>query len=192
MRFFYLPTLHNVVLSEAKNLHDYFRDPSLRSGRHALKRAKLRKVSYLLFLASLLSACVLTPTPLATNTISAPHAITAEENLYAPEPADDQLNRAEVILTSINLIERTDLNPARVEIDFLGSMPSVCNELRVEVKAPDNEYQIHIEAYSVKDPNIKCENVFQQFETNILLGVYSPGRYAIWVNNKYIGDFVSL
>ncbi len=139
----------------------------------------------------LLSACLTIPTPTPTETTFTPYIITKEENLYAPKPEDDQLNRTEVILTSINLSERANFTPTRVEINFLGSMPSVCNELRAEIKAPDNQYRIFIEAYSVKDPKIKCENVFQQFEADILLGEYSSGKYSVWVNNEFIGDFIS-
>ena len=146
---------------------------------------------YCLLLASLLSGCLVMPTPVPTNTTSAPYALSAEENLYAPKPEDDQLNRAEVILTSINLSEQTNLNPVRVDINFLGSMPSVCNELRIQISPPEKDFRINIEVYSVTDPKINCENVFQQFETNILLGVYSPGRYTVWVNNEFVGDFVS-
>ena len=142
-------------------------------------------------LAFLLSGCLAQPAPAPTSTPAAPFTITAEENPRAPQPGDDQLNREYVILTSINLIERIDLDPARVQITFSGSMPGVCNELRLQVAPPDKEYRIAIDAYSMADPKIKCENVFQQFETTILLGVYSPGRYAVWVNAEYVGDFVT-
>jgi hypothetical protein len=144
-----------------------------------------------LLLAFSLSACLAQPTPAPTATIRAPLVITAEENPHAPKPGDDQLNRTEVILTSINLSERTDLAPVRVQVNFLGSMPGACNELRLQVKPPDKEYRIFIEAYSLTDPKINCENVFQQFETNILLGEYSSGRYAVWVNDEFVGDFIS-
>ncbi len=129
-------------------------------------------------------------TPQPTLTPVAPQVISAEENPYAPQIGDEKKILAGVIVTAVNLSERVELNPARVQVNFLGSMPSVCNELRLQVNPPDMEYRIVIEAYSLSDPNINCENVFQQFETNILLGVYSPGRYFIWVNDEYIGDFI--
>jgi hypothetical protein len=149
----------------------------------------VKKLIFLL--AFLLGACFARPTPEPTPTARAPQILSAEENPYAPKNEDMKLIRAGVILTSIHLSERIDLDPARVEVGFLGSMPSVCNDLRLQIEPPDKEYRIFIEAYSVADPNINCENVFQQFETSILLGVYSPGRYLVLVNNQYVGDFIS-
>lgn len=72
-----------------------------------------------------------------------------------------------------------------------GYMPSVCNELRIKVNPPDENFRIFIEVYSLIDPTIKCEDVFQQFETSILFGEYSSGRYTVWVNEGLVGDFVS-
>lgn len=144
-----------------------------------------------LLLTFFLAACFAPPAPAATVTPRQPQALSPEENPYAPQAEDVKMLRAGVILTSIQLSERTDLDPARVQVNFLGSMPSVCNALRLDVRPPDAEYRVRIEAYSLIDPQINCENVFQQFETMILLGAYSPGRYAVWVNDEYVGDFVA-
>ena len=142
-------------------------------------------------LAFVLSACAALPTPETTVTPRAPQVLRMEDNPHAPQIEDVKKVRAGVVITAVNLSERVDLNPARIEVNFLGSMPSTCNDLRLEVSPPNKEYQIHIAAYSLIDPNTNCENVFQQFETQILLGAYSPGRYFIWVNDQYIGDFVA-
>lgn len=144
-----------------------------------------------LVLASLLSACIALPTPTPTATTSAPYISIAEDNPYAPKPEDTTLRVGGVTITSIGLLERFDLNPTRVEVDFLGSLPSVCNELRIKVNPPNEKYQVHIEAYSLINPNIKCDNVFQQFEASVLLGVYSNGRFTVWVNGGLVGDFVT-
>ena len=141
----------------------------------------------------MLSACAVQPaaTPLPT-TENLPFVITPEENPYAPRPEDSGTQRSEVILTSIDLSERSDLTPVRNEFHVLGSMPSTCNELRIKVNPPNQDYQIFIEIYSISDPVLKCDNVFQQFNITVLLGVYSAGRFTIWVNDGYIGDFISL
>ena len=96
-----------------------------------------------------------------------------------------------VILTSMALSERYDLTPLRAELHVSGSMPSVCSELRIKINPPDIKYQIIIEIYSIANLKLKCENVFQQFETTILLGAYSAGQYTVWVNNSNVGTFVS-
>jgi hypothetical protein len=138
----------------------------------------------------ILTACLSTPTPTPTGTPAGPSILTAEDNVHAPKPEDSGLARTGVILTSINLTERTDLDPVRVELNLFGSLPSVCNELRVAVNPPNQRYEIFMEVYSVVNSNLDCENVFRQFEASILFGVYSPGRYTVWVNEGLIGDFV--
>jgi hypothetical protein len=144
-----------------------------------------------LIVAFLLSACFVVPTAQPTETPSAPFTLVAEENPYAPKIEDASLHLAGAVVTSINLSERTDLTPPRVAINFLGSMPNSCNELRLKINPPNNNYQIFIELYSLTNPKIKCQNVFQQFEANVLLGVYSSGRYTVWVNDKLVGDFIA-
>ena len=145
-----------------------------------------------LFLILFTSACTAQPTPeQPTPTTSAPLVFKQEENPYAPRPEDLALKQDGVILTSLSLSERYDLTPLRAELHLLGSMPSVCSELRLKVNPPDTEYRINIEAYSVADPKLNCENVFQQVDTTILLGAYSPGQYTVWVNDSYVGDIVS-
>jgi len=96
-----------------------------------------------------------------------------------------------VVLTSLGLTEQTDSAPVRVKLNLQGSLPRACNELRIEVADPNEQYQILVEVYSLVNLNVECENVFQQFEATVLLGVYSVGRYTVWVNNGLVGDFVS-
>ena len=149
----------------------------------------MKRLAFLL--AFLLTGCLALPTAEPTVTASPPQILSSEENPYLPKIEDVGMIRAGVVLTAIQLSERVDLDPTRVQIHFLGSMPSTCNELRLVVKPPDVKYRVYIEAYSMTNPGAKCESVFQQFETDILLGVYSPGRYTIWVNDTYVGDFSS-
>ena len=142
-------------------------------------------------LALWLTACLAQPTPEPTATPRKPFTISPGDNPYAPKPNDKNLQRANVVMTTINLIERFDLDPSQVEVDLQGSMPSTCNELRVNIDLPNDNYQILMEVYSVILPLAKCENVFQQFNTSVLLGIYSPGRYTVWVNQGKVGDFIS-
>ncbi|MDL1944611.1 hypothetical protein FBQ99_19960 [Chloroflexi bacterium CFX2] len=139
----------------------------------------------------LLAGCIPLSTAEPTATAYAPYRITPEDNPYAPRTSDLGMQIASVTITSINLSERFDLTPPRVAMSILGSMPSVCNELRVNVSLPDEDYRIFVEVYSLINPDVQCDNVFQQFEASILLGTYSSGRYTIWVNEGLVGDFVS-
>ncbi len=150
---------------------------------------KIKQAVFLLLILSL-NACAAQPTE-AVPTTSAPFVIKQEENPYAPRTEDLGLKEDGIILTSVSLSERYDLTPIRPELHVLGSMPSVCSELRIKVNPPNNEYQISIEIYSVADPKLNCENVFQQVDTTILLGVYSEGQYAVWVNDSFVGSVAS-
>jgi hypothetical protein len=149
------------------------------------------KQTLFLLLIFILSACAAQPTQEPTPTAVAPFVIKQEENRYAPKAEDIGLTQDGVMLTSLGLSERFDLTPMRAELHIFGSMPSVCSELRIKVNPPNIEYQISIEIYSVADPKLKCENVFQQVDTTILLGAYSAGQYTIWVNENFVGSMVS-
>lgn len=148
----------------------------------------MRRIHFLILLLTL-SACLPAPTVEPTSTGSAPFRITAEENPYAPKPEDLSLQIAGVTITSVNLSERFEFTPPRVLVNFLGYMPGVCNELRINVKPPDENYRVFIEVYSLTDSDTVCEGVFKQFEASIMLGTYSSGRYTIWVNDEPAGDF---
>jgi len=145
----------------------------------------------LLLLILITSSCAAQPTQSPLPTAGAPFVITQENNPHAPRMDDLSLKQEGVILTSTSLSERFDLNPIRAELHVLGSMPSVCSELRIKVNPPNDQYQINIEIYGVANPKLKCENVFQQFETTILLGEYSHGQYTVWVNDSFVGSIAS-
>jgi hypothetical protein len=150
----------------------------------------MKRILFLLLIL-ILSACAAQPAPESTPTVSAPFVIKQEENPYAPKIEDVSMKQDGVILTSLSLSERYDLTPLRAELHVLGSMPSVCSELRIKVNPPNVEYQIIIEIYSVADSKLNCGRVFQQFETTILLGAYSAGQYTVWGNENLVGSLAS-
>jgi hypothetical protein len=144
-----------------------------------------------LFSLFLASCAALQAAPSPASTASAPRAIKGEENPYTPLLEDVNLKQDGVIITSASLSERYDLTPIRAELHLLGSMPSVCSELRIKINPPDQQYQVMVEVYSVSSLKLNCENVFQQFKVSILLGEYSPGQYTIWVNDNLAGTLAS-
>lgn len=139
----------------------------------------------------LLTSCTTLPTPEPTATAVVPYRITPDENPFAPELADVNWQVATVTIMSVGLSEQYEFSPPRAMLSLVGYMPSVCNELRVNINPPDEEFNLYIDVYSLINPDVQCDNVFQQFETSILLGTYSPGRYAVWINDVLMGDFVS-
>jgi len=141
--------------------------------------------------ALLITACIPIPAATPTPTDIPPYRISPDENPFAPQLEDVSRQVATVNITSVSFSERYDFSPLRAVINFVGYMPSVCNELRIDISDPDEEYNVYIEVYSLINPDVQCDNVFQQFETSLLLGTYSPGRYSVWVNGALTGDFVS-
>ncbi len=139
----------------------------------------------------MLAACIAIPTAEPTATTAVPIIIQVEENLYRSQSKDVGSKLAGAIVNNTSLVERFDLDPFRVELSISGSLPSVCNELRIDVAPPNTDYQIFVEVYSLINKDVNCDNVFQQFEANLLLGVYSNGRYTVWVNDAYAGDFIT-
>jgi hypothetical protein len=152
---------------------------------------KMKQILFPLLSLLLVSCAVLRPAPQSTPTVGAPYVIRQEENPYAPKIEDVSLKEDGVTLTSMSLSERYDLTPIRAELHILGSMPSVCSELRIKVNPPNEQYQINIDVYSVADLKLKCENVFEQFKVSLLLGEYSPGQYTVWVNDNFVGSVAS-
>src|SRR5688500_5559932 len=97
------------------------------------------KKMYWLILTSLFSACIALPTPEPTPTIVPPSVLVSADNPYYPQPSDANLTQAVVELSSVSLLERVDLNPVRVEVGFIGSLPTICNQLRMEVELPNEQ-----------------------------------------------------
>jgi len=146
---------------------------------------------HLFILAVLIGACIPVPTAEPTPTAAPPYRITPDENPHQPRLEDVGRQIATVTITSVGMSERYDFSPPRAMLRLVGYMPSVCNELRIDIAPPDEKYNVFIEVYSLVDSTIQCDSVFQQFETSILLGTYSPGRYYVWINESLVGDFVS-
>jgi hypothetical protein len=148
------------------------------------------KYIHWIVLAVLISGCIPTPTPQPTVPIPPPSVLISADNPYLLQPDEETLTRGGVEISSVSLIERVDINPVRVQVNFLGSLPTTCNQLRLEVGRPDDRYQINIITYTIVKPGPKCEQVLQQFEASVLLGVYSPGRYMVLINGGAVGDFI--
>jgi hypothetical protein len=155
-----------------------------------IKQQTMKRIVYL-FLVLILNACIAQPAAESTPTVSAPFVIKSADNPYAPRLEDISMQIGGVELTSLDLAERVDSTPVRVELGILGLLPRACDELRVDIAAPNDQYEIFVKVYSLVNPNVECENVFQQFEASVLLGVYSTGRYTVWVNGGLVGDFVA-
>ena len=117
------------------------------------------------------------PAPLPTN------------QPYAPQPGDSALLRQEVFLDSA-CVRNLNSDPATFVLDMRGNLPSPCNMLRAMVPAPDGQNQIHVDAYSVINPEEMCIAIIQPFDVSVMLGKFPSGHYTVWVNGQQVGEFV--
>ena len=79
--------------------------------------------------------------------------------------------------------------PLQFILVLRGELPTPCHQLRLMVNAPDKENNIHIEAYSVVDPDMACIQVLKEFETAVSLGSVPAGHYTIIVNGEIVAEF---
>jgi hypothetical protein len=109
-------------------------------------------------------------------------------NPFAPKPEDQKLTRGNVYLNEVSFVIRESF-PPQISLQVQGDLPTPCNQLRVDIEAPDAENRIEVELYSVSDPNRVCADVLKPFEEAIHLGIYPTGHYTVWVNGEMAGEF---
>lgn len=154
------------------------------------------KFQILLTLVLLVASCApqLEPTPGPDTAVTSPpvDSGTSNEpsvpNPFAPQPGDVNLTRAAAFIDEASLIIRESF-PPQISLMMAGNLPTPCNQLRVEINAPDTENKIDVEVYSVVDPNQVCAQVLEPFEESIDLGTFPAGNYTVWVNGEMAGEF---
>lgn len=157
-----------------------------------------RKVWFpLLVLLLMLSACVPLETPPPEPRPEGPvtHAPSQPPELPAPGPydpgkGDESMERSQVFINSQE-IQVLESFPPQFQLHVTGSLPTPCHELRAVVDEPDAENQIHVQIYSLVDPNVVCVQVLEPFEANISLGSYVSGTYTVFVNGEEVGEITS-
>jgi len=114
----------------------------------------------------------------------------ASEPDYSPKPGDEKLTVGNVFLDiAANDIFSMETNPVQVKLSLHGNLPTPCNQLRVKVSQPDSENRIQVEVYSVVDPDMICTQVIEPFEAQVSLGSFNSGKYTVYVNGEYLGEF---
>src|SRR5919108_409153 len=101
-----------------------------------------------------------TPMPQDPNAASA-----APPNPYAPVRGDEALQRGEVHIASQEILILESF-PPQFRLHVTGSLPTPCHQLRAVVNEPDEQNQIHVEIYSLVDPNTVCIQVLEPFEAS--------------------------
>jgi len=110
------------------------------------------------------------------------------DNPFAPIPGDTKWVSGKAFL---NVSEVEVKNNNEVSLKLAGDLPTPCHKLRVMISEADDEKMIHIEVYSVANPEEMCIQVLSPFEVKIPLGFYDEGEYTIVVNGEQIDLFQS-
>ncbi|HXQ36737.1 MAG TPA: hypothetical protein VN843_22180, partial [Anaerolineales bacterium] len=126
---------------------------------------------------------VVTSPPGGTTPVSEPPL-----NPLAPKPGDAKLTRGNIFIQESGLLIRESF-PPQISLAFSGDLPTPCHEVRAVINAPDEDNKIHVDAYSVVDPNMVCTQVLKPFEESIGLGTFPSGHYTVWINGEMAGEF---
>jgi hypothetical protein len=135
----------------------------------------------------LLSTALLACSP-TTNTPAPTEPPTVISGDYVPQPGDSALTRGPIFLDSTDLLTMESF-PLQFSLNIKGSLPTPCHQLRISSNQPDSQNQIHMDVYSVVDPNAVCAQVLEPFEVNVPLGSFPSGHYILFVNGTQVTEF---
>jgi hypothetical protein len=144
---------------------------------------KMKKILIIFLISTILTACYS-----STNTPTSTDSTNAISNALAPRPEDSALTRGPVYLDSTDLLTMESF-PLQFALGLKGNLPTPCHQLRISSNGPDAQNQIHLDVYSVVDPNVVCAEVLEPFELNFPLGSYPSGHYILFVNEAQVAEF---
>ena len=107
-----------------------------------------------------------------------------------PEPPSGEMIRGEVFISDTQLLIMESF-PVQIMLNIKGELPTPCNIFRGEVSPPNEENEIHVDAYSEVEEGAICITVMEPFEENVSIPMQGApdGTYTIWVNGELVGEF---
>jgi hypothetical protein len=114
--------------------------------------------------------------------------VVPSDHEYAPVSGDDALLRGNVFIDAGEVL-LLESYPVQVRLKMIGNLPTPCHQMRAIISPPNDQNQIHIEAYSLSNPDTICTQVLEPIDAEIPLGAYTEGAFTIFVNEFQIGDF---
>ena len=144
----------------------------------------IRNLMFIL-ISILFAACSAEPTAGLPQVLPA----TQGNNPYAPQPGDNALVRADVIIESASLT-RMELAPPQILLNFSYFPSTPCHQLRVEVTPPDAQNRINVTAYGVAE-NAPCNlaAIATSLPASVDLGSFPAGHYSVFLNAAPVGEF---
>lgn len=79
--------------------------------------------------------------------------------------------------------------PVQVRLILHGSLPNPCSKFGWQVKEPDAEGRIQVQAYSLQETDLACIQVLQPMQETIPLGAFTTGSFSVWLNGEQVAEF---
>lgn len=99
-------------------------------------------------------------------------------NAYAAREGDSALERGTVILESVTW------DAAAGTLTFSGSLPTPCQELRIDSSQSGRELVFTV--YSLSQPDMLCAQVLEPFEAILELKNFSADAFSVKVNDEIV------
>jgi hypothetical protein len=102
---------------------------------------------------------------------------------WTPLARDQNYTRGEADIQESGILPSTE--DAQVSALYIsGNLPTPCHMLRVVVSGPDPQDVIHVDVYTVADPNEMCTQVLEPFSAEVPLPGYVEGKTTLLVNGE--------
>jgi hypothetical protein len=111
------------------------------------------------------------------------------EDIKLPEPLRRELPGGKlfsidnVFIDSKEIVEMKDA-PSGYGLRLVGTMPTPCHRLIVDIPEPNELGHIYAEAYATAKPGEVCIQIIEEFDFTQPLEVYDPDTNTIWVNGE--------
>ena len=79
------------------------------------------------------------------------------------------------------------LNKSSQSILVQGVLPNPCHQFTAKVSPPNANNEVHVDVYSLVDPNMMCTQVLVDFSETVELPALRSGAYSVWVNGENLG-----
>ena len=109
-------------------------------------------------------------------------------SLFPLAAGDEGKENSKFFVDSVELKPASAANYTDVVVN--GNLPTPCNELKVNVTAPDNQNKIVIQVYTLIEKGKVCTEQLKPFSGPVAsLGGYPAGKYTVIVNDQTAGEF---
>lgn len=101
-------------------------------------------------------------------------------------PADRRLTIDPVNLDGSQIVEMRD-SPSGYGLRLMGTMPTACHQLKIEIDEPNLKGEIHASVYAIAEPGQICIQIIAEFDETVPLKTYDPQVHSLYVNGESIG-----